>query len=131
IASTFTLSKSIIESISPILLVSIRFLIAGLILGGYLFWKDKGKSLFSIKKEDQSLFFLTSASLYCITFILDNIALKYLNSSISCIIYNMSPFITAVIAYFWFGKKLTLYQVLGLFIGFVSFAPLFIDQIFF
>jgi drug/metabolite transporter (DMT)-like permease len=130
IASTFTLSKAIIESISPILLVSIRFLVAGLILGGYLLWKNKSKNVFFIKKEDRNLFFWTGITLYCITFILDNVALKYLSSSISCIIYNLSPFITAIVAYFWFNKKITFYQALGLLIGFVSFMPIFIDQIF-
>jgi drug/metabolite transporter (DMT)-like permease len=57
-------------------------------------------------------------------FVLDNWSLQFISSSKSCLIYNLMPLISAIIAYFGFGKKITVFQWTILFFGFASLIPI-------
>lgn len=50
--------------------------------------------------------------------------MQYLTSAKVCLLFNLSPFITALFAYFFFKEVLTLKKTIGLAIGFFAFLPL-------
>jgi drug/metabolite transporter (DMT)-like permease len=128
-ASTIVLSKVALQSMSPLVLVSLRFLIAGAILYAYLFVTRK-KPLFTIKKGDLFDFFQVGSFLYLITFVFDNWSLQFISSAESCLMYNLSPFITAIIAYFVWSKRITPLQCFALCVGFLAFVPMLVGQLF-
>ncbi|MEX0672438.1 MAG: DMT family transporter, partial [Candidatus Babeliales bacterium] len=51
-------------------------------------------------------------------------ALQYVSGAKTALIYNLSPFVTALLAYLVFADRLTWKKWLGLIIGFVGFIPL-------
>lgn len=124
-ASTFTFSKAALEYASPIFLIAIRFLVAGGILCAYQWFR--GNSL-KIKKVDWPLCAQLIFFTYYLSFATDNWALQYISSSKACLIYNLSPFVTAALSYFLFKSKITFRQAIGLTIGFLGFMPILFDQ---
>jgi drug/metabolite transporter (DMT)-like permease len=130
IATTFTLSKALVTVFSPLVLITLRFLIGGglLLFGALIFYPKK---IFNIEKQDYKDFVQVALALYCFGFILDNYAIIYLESSFSSLIYNLSPFFTAILSYFIFKRRLLLSQVLGLCIGFLSVSALFLNDFYF
>lgn len=59
-----------------------------------------------------------------ITYILRFWALKYLLSSKTCFLYNVSPFFSSLYSYFFFNEKMTKKQWSGLCIGFIGMIPI-------
>jgi len=119
IAATFTLSKGLVTFFSPLLLSLLRFSLGGILLASWALFFHKKKQLY-IKKDDYIDFFIIVLMMYCFGFVLDNYAIMYVNSSISSLIYNLHPFVTAILSYFLFKQKITNRQLLGLIFGFCS-----------
>jgi drug/metabolite transporter (DMT)-like permease len=55
-------------------------------------------------------------------------AMQYVSGAKACLLYNMSPFITALLAYVLLKERLTIRQWLGLIIGFLAFIPILLNQ---
>lgn len=127
IAITFTLSKALVAHFSLLLLLVLRFLIGGLLLliGTLILYSQE---VFKIKKEDYSYFLQIIIAIYCFGFMLDNYAIIYIESSVSSLIYNLSPFFTAMLSYILFKRKLTGSQLIGLCVGFSSLSVLFLND---
>ncbi len=127
IASTFTLSKALVTNFYLLSLLVFRFLIGGflLLIGTLILYSPK---VFKIQKEDWSCFFQIIFALYCFGFMLDNYAIFYIDSSISSLIYNLSPFFTAGLSYILFKRKLNTSELIGLCIGFSSLSVLFFND---
>ncbi|HSC24848.1 MAG TPA: EamA family transporter [Candidatus Babeliales bacterium] len=125
-ASTFTLGKAALAYVSPFLFIGIRMLLGGsLLLVYYWFFTQQKKSI----KADDYLSFLHIIifHIFC-AYTFEFWALKYVTSSKACLLYNLSPFITALFYYFLCNEKITLRQVYGLIIGFLGFIPILIAQ---
>lgn len=125
-ASTFTLGKAVLSYVSPFLFIGIRMLLGGaILLWYYLFIAQKR---LCIKKEDYSLFVrIVLFHIFC-AYTLEYWALEYVTSAKACLLYNLSPFITAIFSYFLYAERLTYRQLLGLVIGFLGFIPILIAQ---
>lgn len=124
-ALMFTISKSALEYSQPIFFMAIRMLLAGILLGGYtlIHAKIKKKELMFDIKQDWRIFAqLTLFHIY-LTYICDLCALKYLQTGQSAFLYNLSPFLTALFSYFWFGEIMTTKKWVGLSLGFISLLP--------
>lgn len=126
IASTFTIGKLALQYVQPIFFIAIRMLLAGLLLLGYLYFFRRSKLFFHKK----NLWDFVSIIIFHIffSFVLEFWALNHLNSSKVCIFYNLSPFISAIFSYFWFGEKMTKKKFLGLSLGFLGFLPIIIAR---
>lgn len=105
----------------PFYFIAIRMFFAGFLLLGY--WKYKGHSL-RVAKKDWGLF--AQVMLFHIygAFILEFWGLQFLTSAKAALLYNLSPFITALFCYLLFGQKLTLQKWLALGMGFVGMLPI-------
>lgn len=122
-ASTFTFSKAALWYLSPLVLIMTRFLASGTCLLGYL-WCTNPSALY-IPLQDWHLFFAVMVIPFYGSFVMDNWSLQFISSSKSCLIYNLMPLISAIIAYIGFKRKVTLFQWFILFFGFASLIPIF------
>lgn len=125
-ASTFTLGKAALAYVSPFLFIGMRMVLGGgLLLSYYRFIK---KQKLTIHKRDYSLFLrIIIFHIFC-AYTLEFWALEYVTSSKACLLYNLSPFITAIFCYFLYAERLTYRQVCGLIVGFLGFIPILIAQ---
>jgi len=123
IASTFTIGKLALQYLEPIFLIGSRMIISGLLLLGYLIFVAKKTIKFS-KTELLDFASIILFHIY-IAFVAEFIALKYLSSVKVCLLYNLSPFISALFSYFYFSEVMTRKKLLGLAIGFAAFIPTF------
>ncbi len=125
-ASSFTISKAVLAYSAPIFFVAVRMIVAGILLLGFVYWR---KISMKIKKEDLGLF--ASIILFHIYFayVYDLWALQYVSSFKSSFFFNLSPFITALLSYFFFHEKLTRNKWLGLVIGFSGFLPMLLRDV--
>lgn len=123
-ASTFTISKSALLYTQPLFFIAVRMIGAGCMLGIYYAARVfLGKELFVFKWRDSFLFAQIILFHIYITYICDICALKNLTSIESAFIYNLSPFIAALLSYWYFAEKITAKKWLGLTIGFCAFIP--------
>jgi drug/metabolite transporter (DMT)-like permease len=125
-ASTFTLGKAALAYVPPFLFIGMRMILGGSLLLSYLRFIKKEKIV--IKKEDYRLFgCIVFFHIFC-AYTLEFWALEYITSSKACLLYNLSPFVTALFSYFLFSERLSYRQICGLIIGFLGFIPILVAQ---
>jgi drug/metabolite transporter (DMT)-like permease len=125
-ASTFTIGKAALAYVSPFLFTGIRMTLGGSILLGYAYKNAKRRWFFD--GDDYALFArIIIFHIFC-AYTLEFWALEYVTSAKACLLYSLSPFITAVFSYFLFSEQLSIRQVCGLTIGFLGFIPILIAQ---
>lgn len=120
-ASTFTISKAALSYTTPLFLVAVRFFLAGVILLGYSLVRKKMRR---IPKRDYFLFIQLALCTFYLSFTTDVAALQYISSANACLIYNLSPFITAFLAYILHQETLSIKQAGALLLGFFAYIPL-------
>ena len=125
-ASTFTLGKAALAYVSPFLFIGMRMILGGSLLLGYYRFGTKQK--IAIHKDDYPLFVhIILFHIFC-AYTLEFWALEYVTSAKACLLYNLSPFITAIFYYFFCAERLTYRQICGLIVGFVGFLPILVAQ---
>jgi drug/metabolite transporter (DMT)-like permease len=122
IASTFTISKAVLDYTSPLFFISFRMIVAGLILLSYHFYKNKK---INIEAKDIAPYLLLSLIYIYIPYLFELWAMKTITSARAALIYNLTPFFTAVFAYYSLREKLNIKKVAGLLVGFLAYVPLF------
>ncbi len=121
-ASTFTLAKTAVSYMHPIYFIGLRMIIAGGALLGYLYW-FKREDWRSISANRGQFAQIIIFHIYC-AYVFEFWALQYLTSAKTCLLYNLSPFITALLMYLLFNQKLSLQKWIGLAIGFAAMLPI-------
>lgn len=125
-ASIFGLSKDTLDYSEPFFLIGSRMLFAGLLLLAHQFFFNR--EAFQIKLSHfKALFFLGFLNIY-ITNIAEIWGIQHMISAKACLIYSLSPFLAALIAYFVLKETLTRKKWLGLIIGFLGLIPIFMTQ---
>ena len=119
-ASMFTISKWGLAYTEPIFFVAVRMIFSGVVLGGYLLVRGRMKQSFL---QEWWLFAQIIIFHIYLTYICDLCALKSLSSVESAFIYNLSPFVSALLSYVWFNEQMTGKKWFGLFLGFSSLFP--------
>lgn len=116
-AFSFTLAKEALLVASPLFFMGFRMTLAGLglLLIAY-FWGYLQK----IAYKDLALW--SAIILFHIygAYVLDLISLSYLDSSVSALWFNVSPFVTALCAYLFLGEVMTYRKWTGLLLGFIG-----------
>lgn len=120
-ASTFTIAKTAVFYVKPIYFIAFRMLLAGTFLLGYFYFLKPEK--WNIKRKDAKLFVYIVIFHIYLAYVLEFWALQYISSSKVCLLYNLSPFITAGLCYFLYSQKLTKQQWVALIIGFGGMLP--------
>jgi drug/metabolite transporter (DMT)-like permease len=116
LASTFTLGKAVLSYLDPIFFIALRMTVAGSLLLGYLAFCKRDKLVFC--KKDWPLFAQIILFHVYFSYVCEFWALQYVTSSKTCLLFNLSPFFTALYSYFLFGERLSAQKWTGLFIGF-------------
>ncbi len=125
-ASTFTLGKISLEYVPPILFIAVRMSCGGLLLLGYQYFFNR--SQWRYEWRDTIAFAQIAIFLMFIAFVTEFWALQYVTASKACLLYNLSPFVTALFAYFLLAESLTKKQWCALTIGFLGFIPIIVKQ---
>lgn len=125
-SSSFALTKMTLAVSPPMFFTGFRMVIGGALLLGFLLFFQR-KNLKITKRELLSLFILGVFSVY-LTNILEAWGMQYLTSGKGCFIYSLSPFLAALFSYIHFGEKMTRTKWIGMFIGFLGFIPMLIDE---
>lgn len=97
-------------------------LIGGGLLLVYQYWCDYKQWRFSW--SDVGILLQVSFFEYYTAFIFECWALQWVSSSKACLIFNLSPFVTALICFFMLKERLTWKKRVGLAIGFLGFIPI-------
>lgn len=121
-ASTFTIGKAALAYTTPIFFIGMRMLIGGLLLWTYQYLFNRSELHFD--RKDIGLLAQVSFFQYYAAFILEFMSLQWITSSKACLLFNFSPFITAVISFFVLGEYLTNKKIAGLIIGFLGLMPI-------
>ncbi len=126
-ASLFGLTKVALNYSEPFFLIGSRFAFAGLLLLAHQFiWNRKAFSNFKVEHL-KPLCLLGFLSIY-LTNVAEVWGIQNMVSAKACLIYSLSPFIAALIAYFVLNEVLTKKKWLGLIIGFFGLIPIFMSQ---
>lgn len=125
-ASTFIIGKEAVMHVPPIFFVAIRMLLSGALLLGFVrIFKHEA---IQIKKEEIKWFVPIILFHIYLSFVLEYTGLQYLSAAKTCLLYSLSPFITALFAYWAFNETMTPKKWLGLIIGFLGFLPVMLAQ---
>lgn len=124
-AATFTLGKGALTYLSPILFTAVRMIFAGTLL---LLYCKQQRKIRHVIKRDWWLFIRIMVFHIFFAYVLEFWALEYVTSSKACLLYSLSPFVTAVLSYFLLSERFTIKQIIGLIIGFVGFIPILMTQ---
>lgn len=99
---------------------------AGLILLGYQYLFHRKEFRFS--KPDFKIILLLAIFTIYLTNVFEFWGLKYLTSFKTCLIYSLSPFLSALLSYFTLNERLSSKKWLGLSIGFIGVLPILLQQ---
>lgn len=121
-ASTFTVGKEALLYISPIFLTGFRMITAGAL--SLAFVKLYKKQSFHIKPEHFVWIAMVAVLQFYLSFTLEFVSLNYLTSAKTCLLFNLSPFVTALFSYIFFKEIMTPKKWLGFIIGFAGFFPI-------
>lgn len=126
-ASTFTLGKAVLAYIQPIMFIGMRMMVAGILLLAYQYVFNYKQWRF--RWRDANTFGAVAFFLMFISFVAEFWAMQYVTGAKACLLYNASPFITALFAYWFLHERLTRKQIVGLMIGFLGFIPILMGQV--
>lgn len=125
-SSIFTLQKVGLMFGEPFFLIGSRMLFAGILLLSYQFLFERKNFRINLKT------LLTICYFGLVAFYITNIAeiwgINNMVSSKACLIYSVSPFLTALLAYFALGEVLSIKKWLGMIIGFLGLLPIIYSQ---
>lgn len=126
IAFGFIFAKIALAYGQPFFTVAFRTLTAGI---GFLLYQaiSDPKQLLP-KKKDIPLFLVTSLVYVYLVFIPEFWALEKLAASKVTLIYTLTPFIVALLAYFLINAKFTLKKILGLLVGLAGMTIVFLTE---
>lgn len=118
-ALSFPLARLAMQSAEPMFFTAFRMLIAGAIL---LFYQRLNNVNFisDFKNNFISISLLSFFNVF-LTNVCEFWSLKYLQSSKAAFIYALTPFLTALISYFFINEEITKKKLLGMLIGFLGF----------
>lgn len=125
-ALIFPIGKNILEVADPLFVIAVRMTLASFILMGYMAYKDS-KQLCLSKTAFFHVFLAGFFNIFICNY-LEFISLKFLSASKTCFIYNLSPFLSAIISYFILKETLNKKKCLGLLIGFIGMLPILISE---
>lgn len=125
ISSTFITGVYALQASQPFFLTGVRMLLAGVGMLAYALWYEP----FRIKRQHILALCAMCVFHIAIPFGLEFWALQYVTPAKTALLWNLTPFITALYAFFLFQERMTPMKIVGLLIGFVGFLPVIIEQV--
>lgn len=121
-AGLFTLSKTALMSAEPFFLVGSRMLLAGLLL--LIYEIVIRRRTYQINRTKLIGLFVFGLFAFYFTNTSEIWGLQYMSSAKACLIYSLSPFVAAMLAFPLLKEKLTPKKSIGLCVGFLGILPL-------
>lgn len=125
-ASVFTIAKTGLAYTQPFFFVGSRMVFAGILLIAYQFIFHREQFQFR-SLNWWKLLRLGAFNIY-LTNAFEFWGLKYLTSFKTCLIYSLSPFVSALLSYFIFSEKMTWKKWGGLSIGCLGLLPVLLNE---
>ncbi|MDD9950485.1 MAG: DMT family transporter [Zetaproteobacteria bacterium] len=122
--SVFTAAKICLDHCLPFFMVGSRMLIAASLI--LVFLGLRGRLSFRLLKQHAFEVVMLGVFNIYLTNGLEFWGMQFLTSSKTSFIYSLSPFIAALISFFFLGERLSKVQWVGLVIGFFGFLPIFV-----
>jgi drug/metabolite transporter (DMT)-like permease len=119
---TFIVAKKTLFYADPYFIIGFRMILAGGLFLSLQYLFDRKN--FCVKRNDVWLFLKTALFYIYLAFIPEFWALQKLSASKVTIIYSITPFIVAILAYFIASETLTRKKVIGMLIGFGGIIPI-------
>ncbi len=120
-ASTFIIGKDVVSVVPPILFTAIRMVTAGSLLLTFLYMtKHRCPAL----HKDHYLWLsgIVFFHIY-LAFVCEYVGFKYISGAKASLLYNLSPFFTALLCYVLFNERMSRKKWIGLMLGFLGFIP--------
>lgn len=124
--STFIIGKEAVSLVPPIFFIGVRMIIASLLLLAFI--KYYQKHSLHIKKADKVWFAGIILFHIYVSYVFEFVGLQYLSGAKTSLLFNLSPFVTALFSYFFFHEVMTPRKWAGLLIGFFAFLPSLMSQ---
>lgn len=125
-ASLFGISKATLGYTEPFFLIGSRMFLAGLLLMAHQFIFNRKNIHFKLNHLIP-LLLLGLLNIY-LTNVAEIWGMQHMSSAKACLIYSLSPFLAALVAYFVLRETLNLKKWLGLCIGIIGLIPIFMTQ---
>jgi len=120
-------NKLILQVWSPGLLVGIRMLLSGILLGSIALYKGKKNFITRLKEKWMYLAVISLIAAF-LPALLKAYALKHTCASKVALIGSLDPFLTAIYAYLLWHEKLTKKKWIGILLGFAGSTTLIISH---
>lgn len=127
-ASLFTISKETLLHASPFFIIGSRMTLAGIIFISYVMITDKEKITNFFKQnliKTISLITILGFTNIYLTNILEIWSMQFTTSAKTCLLYSLSPFFAALVAYLMLKENMSKKKWIGMAIGFAGLIPIF------
>ncbi len=124
---SFVWSKSVLQVLSPLPVVALRYFLAALFSVFFLMINKKN---FKVKKKDIPLLILLSLSEPFLYSLCEIFGIAFTSSGIAAIVISTIPITVAIANFFYIKEKLTLLNFLGIIISFTGIVVIIIDKSF-
>lgn len=125
-ALVFVISKFGLAYTTPLFFVGSRMMVAGILMIVYLLIFKRES--FKLSRQNLTAFFALGLFNIYLTNACEFWGLRHLTSAKCCFFYSLSPFLSALFAYFVLSEKMSFKKWLGLGVGFLGLYPMLLVQ---
>ena len=125
-SSAFTSAKILVTAASPLMVLSLRFFISGLL--GIALARVLGQKI-KLNKGEWTVVVIIGISQNAIYLAFNFIAMQWIEASLAAIIASLLPLVVAAVCWIFMGEKIGLKGVLGLTVGFGGVLVIMLDKL--
>jgi len=125
-SSAFTSAKILVTAASPLMVLSLRFFISGLL--GIAIARMLGQKI-QLNKGEWTVVVIIGISQNAIYLAFNFIAMQWIEASLAAIIASLLPLVVAAVCWIFMGEKTGLKGMLGLTVGFGGVLVIMLDKL--
>ena len=125
-SSAFTSAKILVTAASPLMVLSLRFFISGLL--GIALARVLGQKI-KLNKGEWTVVVIIGISQNAIYLAFNFIAMQWIEASLAAIIASLLPLVVAAVCWIFMGEKTGLKGMLGLTVGFGGVLVIMLDKL--
>ena len=125
-SSAFTSAKILVTAASPLMVLSLRFFISGLL--GIALARMLGQKI-QLNRSEWTVVVIIGISQNAIYLAFNFIAMQWIEASLAAIIASLLPLVVAAVCWIFMGEKIGLKGVLGLTVGFGGVLVIMLDKL--
>jgi len=125
-SSAFTSAKIIVTAASPLMILSLRFLISGLL--GIALARMLGQKI-QLNKGEWTVVVIIGISQNALYLAFNFIAMQWIEAGLAAIIASLLPLVVAGVCWFFLGEKTGFIGMLGLTVGFGGVLVIMLDKL--